>query len=505
MPFNTLDFIILFMVTLFLYFLLPQKMRNPLLLLSSYIFYAAYSLRLTLFLVAMTAVSYVFALRIEKCRKEGRDKHAGGWMAAGVVICLGTLAFYKYFNFISDTIAGVIGSKKAAHLALLIPLGISFIIFTLVSYLVDVYRGTIPAERNVLKYALFVSFFPKVVQGPIEKAGDILPQFDEEHRFDIVRFREGMLMALYGLFMKMVVADTAGIAVDRVYSNLSEYSGAAILLATVLFTMQIYCDFAGYSFIAIGTARVLGFKFKQNFRQPYLSLSVAEFWRRWHMSLNRWLIDYLYIPLGGSRCSKSRKYYNTMVTFGLSGLWHGADWGYIVWGLLNGFYIIVESECKILMEKLRGSRRPEEDEKRPKLPPVISRFFHRIVTFILIMISWIFFRARKLSVAMLAIRRIITAFSLRGFLRWVLKRLAGGAGSDILGLNVVYVLPVLVISILLIVIVDYLAEKRDLVGSLAGGSRFVRWSVSYLLIFAILIFGVYGYGYDAGAFIYAGF
>ena len=501
--------------TLILYFLLPQKLRNPLLLLASYVFYAAYSLKLTIFLVVMTLVTYVLALEIERCRGVREGKVSKRWMIVGVVISLGTLAFYKYFNFLSDTLAGLSGSGKAKHLALLVPLGISFVVFTLVSYLVDVYRGKIPAERSLLKYALFVSFFPKVVQGPIEKAGDILPQFDEKHSFDLIRFREGMLMVLYGLFMKMVVADTAATVVDKIYGSLGDYTGAAILAATLLFTIQIYCDFAGYSYVAIGSARVMGFDFKQNFRQPYLSLSVAEFWRRWHISLNRWLIDYLYIPLGGSRCRKSRKNFNTMVTFGLSGLWHGADWGYIVWGLLNGVYIMIEAEFKALGEKLRGLGAKAEHPDDPRwtvaepspsvLGPAISRFFRGLITFVLIMFSWIFFRARKLSVALRAIKRIFTKFELASFIGYVKERLALGPGNTLYGLDVAYRIPVLLAGILIVVIVDLLANKRDLCGDLARGSRVLRWAIAYVLIIAIMVFGVYGYGYSAGAFIYAGF
>ena len=240
MSFNTLDFLLLLAVTMGLYFVLPWKLRNPLLLASSYVFYAAYSLKLTLFLVIMTLLTYVLALKICHCREKEEDKkRAKIWMGTGVIICLGILAFFKYFNFLSDSLAAMIGAEGNLHLNLMVPLGISFIVFTLVSYLVDVYRGTIVAERNLLKYALFVSFFPKVAQGPIEKAGDILPQFEEKHSFDLIRFRAGMLMVLYGLFMKMVVADRAAIAVDKVYGNLSAYTGASILIATVLFSFQI--------------------------------------------------------------------------------------------------------------------------------------------------------------------------------------------------------------------------------------------------------------------------
>ncbi|MBQ6412643.1 MAG: MBOAT family protein [Ruminococcus sp.] len=509
MSFNTLDFFLLFSATFVLYFLLPHKLRNPLLLIVSYVFYAAYSLPLTLFLVIMTLITYFIALDIERFRGAEKNAFAKRWMIIGVVLCLGVLGFYKYFNFISATLGGLFGSSKPKQLSLVAPLGISFVSFTLVSYIVDVYKGKIAAEKNLLKYALFVSFFPKVVQGPIEKAGDILPQFDGEHSFDLMRFREGMLMVLYGLFMKMVVADTASIVVDTIYGNLDKYSGAAILLATILFTLQIYCDFAGYSYTAIGAARVLGFDFRRNFRQPYLSLSVAEFWRRWHMSLNRWLIDYLYIPLGGSRCSKARKNYNTMVTFGLSGLWHGADWGYIVWGLLNGLYIIIESACRDFFAKLRSSLKKDEEQQSEgsssAIGAALNRFFHVFITFVLVMFSWIFFRARKLPVAFKAIKYIFSTFNFGPFLKYVREQMAKGAGARLYGLDVKFTIPFFLAFILIVVVIDLIANKHDIVKTMASGRRVWRWTVSFFLIFAIIIFGVYGYGYSAGAFIYAGF
>ena len=508
MSFNTLDFFLLLGATLLLYYLFPQKLRNPLLLISSYVFYAAYSLPLTLFLVVMTLATYFIALDIERCRGAEWHRLAKRWMIVGVVLCLGVLGFFKYYNFLVRTLGSLFQTSGPKQLSLVAPLGISFVVFTLVSYLVDVYRGKIPAEKSLFKYALFISFFPKVVQGPIEKAGDILPQFDEEHRFDLMRFREGMLMVLYGLFMKMVVADTASIAVDTIYSQPAEYTGAALLLATLLFTLQIYCDFAGYSYVAIGAARVMGFDFRQNFRQPYLSLSVAEFWRRWHMSLNRWLIDYLYIPLGGSRCSKSRKNFNTMVTFGLSGLWHGADWGFIVWGLLNGLYIILESACRDLAAKFRPHTQDlgaEAETSPSRIGPALNRFFHGLVTFVLVMFSWIFFRARSLSASFRIIGRIFGRFELRPFLHYVREQMAKGAGTALYGLDVRYVIPPFLLFVLVIVAVDLIANKHELLKAIAAGRRVWRWSICFFLIFATMIFGVYGYGYSAGAFIYAGF
>ncbi len=505
MSFNSLDFLLLFAAVVILYYLLPQKLRNPLLLIASYVFYAAYNLGLTLFLLVLTLVTYFIGREVD--RRRG-DKASKRWMILGVTLNLLVLAFYKYFNFFSLTIAGLTGAADPVRIDWLVPLGISFIVFTAVSYLADVYRGKLSSQPSLFKFALYISFFPKIVQGPIERAGDILPQFEEAHVFDLKRYREGMIYVLYGLFMKMVVADTASIVVDRIYGSLNDYSGAAIALATVLFALQIYCDFAGYSYTAIGAAKVLGFEFRQNFRQPYLSRSVAEFWRRWHMSLNRWLTDYLYIPLGGSRCSKSRKNFNVLVTFGLSGLWHGADWGYVIWGLLNGIYIIVESALKSFSARLRAGRSASE-AKEAASPSAgkqrLGSFLHGFITFILIAFSWIFFRARNLSTSFTAIGRIFTQFHLLSFIGYVREQLAGGAGTSLYGLDVVYNLPVLLAGIVTVVIVDVMTDRRSIAKELAEGRRWLRWLVSLALIFAVILFGVYGYGYSAGAFIYAGF
>ena len=505
MSFNTLDFMLLFGATFCLYYLLPQKMRNPLLLAASYVFYAAFDLGLTLYLVTITLFTYFVAAKIHQNKASDMDTAAKRWMVFGVAADLGVLAFYKYFNFASETIANILNVDVVRH-NWLVPFGISFITFSTISYMVDIHRGKYAAEKNLLKYALYVSFFPKIGQGPILRANDILPQFDEKHKFDIMRYREGMIMVLYGLFMKMVVADTAAIVVDQIYGNLKEYSGAAIALATVLFSIQLYCDFAGYSYTAIGAAKVLGFDFKDNFRQPYLSSSVGEFWRRWHISLNTWLRDYIYIPMGGSRCSRARKNLNTLTTFVFSGLWHGADWGYVIWGLLNGVYVIGESSVKDFFSKYRIVRTDGQEQIAPS-PYVlfVKKVLSHVITLVLIAFAWIFFRARKLSVAFTAISRIFRNFNLTGFVEYVAEKLAAGAGTTLFGLDVVYQIPALVTGTMIVIAVDLIGSKRSCAKSLAEGPRALRWAVCYGLILAMLIFGVYGYGYSAGSFIYAAF
>ncbi len=500
MSFNTLDFFLLFAVTVLLYFVLPRKLKNPVLLLSNLVFYAVYDWILILYLILTTLAAWGFGLLIEK----GRGRKSGkAFMIAGVLSNVLVLVFYKYFNFLSANVGSLLGVKEPVRLSLVVPLGISFIVFTAISYIVDVYKEKTPAEKNLFRFSLYMTFFPKIVQGPIEKAGDMLPQFDQPHRFDLLRFRKGMLWVLYGLFMKMVVADTAAIAVDTVYGNLTEYSGAAVLFATVLFAVQLYADFAGYSYTALGAAMVLGFDLKQNFRQPYLSLSVSEFWRRWHMSLNVWLRDYIYIPLGGNRCSKARKNFNTLATFAVSGIWHGADWGYLIWGLLNGLYVIAEGFLKGLSgkDKEKKEKVPAHSEKQE--PSRLAKMGKGLLTTILVGFSWIFFRGRDLGTSFTVIRTIFSKFHLIEFMKYIYHGLRNG--STVFGLDARYGLAVLALGILTVILVDLYENRHDLAGKLAGGNRAIRWTVCFLLIFAIMLFGVYGYGYSASSFIYTGF
>lgn len=496
MQFNSLVFLLLFSAILLFYYWLPSKWQNGVLLFGSYIFYAYYDLTLTLFLLICTFFAYFVARMIQ--RERGDARRAKTWMIIGVVLNLGTLAFYKYFNFLSDSVASILGNDRAIQISFLVPLGISFIIFQTVSYIVDVRRSVMDAEKNFFKFALYVAFFPKVVQGPIERASDILPQLGFKRKFDMQRFREGWLMMLFGLFMKMVAADRIAIVVNMIYADPSAYGGAELLFATVLFSLQIYFDFAGYSLTAIGAARVLGIEMKRNFRQPYLSGSVSEFWRRWHISLNAWLRDYLYIPLGGSRCSAARKNVNTLVTFGFSGLWHGAAWGYIIWGLLNGIYVVAEGTLRNIFRK--QSDRP----RHGRVLSGVKKFFCIVLTFGLICLSWVFFRAQELPAAATILHRIFTEFDLKGFVSQILSFITTGGEETLYSLRLGQYI-IMAAVILVCVVVDILAEKNDMVHLCANGHIILRWSIFYALIFAIIIWGIYGYGYSASSFIYTQF
>ena len=496
MTFNTIEFFTFLLAFVLLYYLLPVKARNVLLLVGSYFFYGVYAPALLSFLVAITLVNYGAALAM--ARHEPGQPGRRRWLVFGLILDIGVLAFYKYFNFFSLTLNRISGSGDALTLNLLVPLGISFITFSVASYLIDVYRGTIMPERRFFRFALYVAFFPKAVQGPIERAGNILPQFDEEHRFDLTNLRIGVLMVLFGTFMKMVVADRAAIVVNTVYANLNDHSGAAVLLAAMMFSLQIYYDFAGY----IGVSRMLGFRLLDNFRQPYLAATPAAFWRRWHISLTTWLRDYLYIPLGGSRCSRGRKWYNTLVTFGLSGLWHGADWGFVIWGLANGALVAVEADIRKMKKSILTAKGKPTDKK----PGPILTFLLTVLSFMLLTFTWVFFRAQTLALSTKVFERIFTHFRFMNLVSSVKKAIAAGEGAKLYGLDVQWGWTVLLAGMLIVAVVDLLLQKVKLSEKLAEDRKtWLRWIVFIVLFMSIVIFGVYGYGYEAASFIYADF
>jgi alginate O-acetylation protein len=312
---------------------------------------------------------------------------------------LGILFFYKYYEFAGSLITDFFSLLNIGidipRWNVLLPVGISFYIFQAVGYAVDVYRGTIKAEKNFVVYALFISFFPQLVAGPIERAKNMLPQFREKHKFSYENFDAGLRLMIWGFFMKLCVADRVSTYVDAVYNNYMEHSGVSLLLATFFFTFQIYCDFAGYSLIAIGSSKMMGFTLMENFHRPYFAKSIKEFWRRWHISLSTWFKDYLYIPLGGNRVGHYRHLWNLFVTFLVSGIWHGANLTFVLWGSLHGLYQIVGIEKNRLLPKVNVSKR-------------LHTVFNCLVTFVLVMFAWIFFRANDLHSAFSIIEKIFT-------------------------------------------------------------------------------------------------
>ncbi|MCB9100548.1 MAG: MBOAT family protein [Anaerolineales bacterium] len=399
MLFNSLEFFIFFPIVMGFYLVCPDRYRWALLLAASYYFYAAWKMEYVLLLGLATLIAYMAALQM------ARTEHPVARLALLLVSIISNLAIlltFKYFNFFSDSLRAILAQANILYdsplFDVLLPVGISFYTFQIISYTIDVYRGQIEPEQHLGYFALFVAFFPQLVAGPIERAAHMLPQFRQRFEFDMLRLNGGLQLVLWGLFKKVVIADRLGVYVDAVYNQPTTYTGWPILMATFFFAFQIYCDFSGYTDIALGLARMMGFDLMQNFKQPYFATSPVDFWRRWHISLSTWFRDYLYIPLGGNRVAVNRWYANLFIVFLISGLWHGANWTFVIWGGLHGLYVIVE----VATEQIRvaWSRRLGLD-RWPGLLVASSR----LSTFGLIGLTWLFFRANSVGDALVLLVR----------------------------------------------------------------------------------------------------
>lgn len=402
-------------------------------------------------------------------QQSNRKKGLAWWFALLAVL---PLLVFKYYNFLNDSISlglAAIGLKFALPgLNWAIPVGISFFTFQAVGYMLDVYHGKTKAEKNILDYMLFVSFFPQVTSGPISTANELLPQIKATHKFDYEQGKQGLKFLLWGMFIKLVIADRLGLFVDTVYANYIHYNGGTCFVASLFYTLQIYCDFAGYSLMAMGIARTLGFNLINNFRRPYFAISITDFWKRWHISLTRWLTQQIYIPLGGSRCSKARTFWNIFVTFLVSGIWHGANWTFIVWGCMHGVLQIVEKALG--WQKFEGKNR-------------IVIVLRICVTFLLVNIAWVFFRMPDIGSACTVVEKIFMDFGI----------------PDLSGLKI-YSKIILVIGLSLLVFKDIKDEflQNKFVFLRKG---FFRWAIYITLFAMILTLGVL----DSGQFIYVNF
>lgn len=389
MLFNSLHFAVFFPVVAAAYFALPWRWRWAGLLAASYYFYMVWEPGYVLLLGCSTLTVYGTALLMGKALSQPARRR---YLVLSLVVNLGLLFVFKYFNFFTDTLRPVLAllglPEVLPHSRLLLPVGISFYTFQALAYSIEVYRGQYPPERHLGRFALYVAFFPTVLSGPIERPQRLLPQLAEYYAFDYVRVTDGLKLMVWGLFQKVVVADHLASMVDTVYSDPSRFTGPMVLLASVLFAFQLYCDFAGYSDIAIGAAQVLGIRVMDNFRRPYFAASVAEFWRRWHISLSTWFRDYLYIPLGGNRVPRPRWSLNILVVFLLCGLWHGAHWTFVVWGGLHGMYIV-----------LGRWTAPGRERITRRIPVFLHQGLRIATTFALVWFAWIFFRAETLGKA----------------------------------------------------------------------------------------------------------
>ena len=473
MIFNSFQFIWLFPLIFIIYWTC-HRLNRPHFSLSKYVLlaisYGVY-LQWNVFfggvLVFVTLTTYLTALAIGRY---GQHRKPIIW--TGTVLTLSPLLFFKYFNFLSQSGASAlqwIGIDVASpEISWVVPLGLSFYTFQALGYILDVYRNKFDAEKNIVNYALFVAFFPQILCGPISRAESLLPQLRTPRAFSFAQGVSGLKLILWGVFLKVVVADRLGLYVDTIYSDYASFSGTSSILAALFFSIQIYGDFAGYSYIAVGVARLLGIDIIVNFRRPYFAQSVSEFWRHWHISLTKWLTDYIYIPLGGSRCGKLRTYFNLMVTFGVSGIWHGANFTFIFWGILNGLYLVIEKILGLNKQKSEG----------------FVRFLRIVFTFLIITLAWVYFRAPSISVA----NSLIAHMS--------------SLGKPYID---TFVLSSAALGVLILIIVESVMEFKPKYYSWfsdgSGAIRILRWAVYLNLLAIILLFGVL----DASQFIYVVF
>ena len=398
MLFNSLHFLVFFPLVVVIYFALPQRPRRLFLLVASFYFYCVFSIPLSLLLVWSTVLDYTVARIIYRSDRPAVRKAA---LIASLAGNLGVLCTFKYLDFFNYSITAILGHEPWPVLNLVLPMGISFYTFQTMAYTIDVYRGELEARKSILDVALYVTFFPQLVAGPIMRGKTLLPQFSENHQPNAERILSGVMLCVWGLMKKVYIAEPMGLIVNSVYGTASsplspdQFSAAALLIATYAFAIQIYCDFSGYSDIAIGAGRVLGFRLMKNFDSPYLATTIREFWRRWHISLSTWLRDYLYIPLGGSRGSNPRTYVNLTITMLLGGLWHGANWTFVIWGGLHGLYLAGERWLGI--DKLDRTKMNWTE-----------RWLRGVITFHLVCLAWIFFRCPTAQQAFQVLSRIVT-------------------------------------------------------------------------------------------------
>lgn len=476
MIFNSFQFLYLFPIIFITYYSCNyffkkkkiSKFSNYLLLLVSYLLYTQWNPAYTLILLGVTIITYLGAIIIEKKKAYHRKKYI---ITIAAILTLLPLIIFKYYNFILESISSLFNSFGIEiginGINWAIPIGLSFFTFQAVGYLWDVYYQKIKAEHSLADYMLFVAFFPQIMSGPISKASSLLPQIKAERNFDYNKAIQGLKWLLWGFFLKTVMADRLGLIVDTVYDNYEYYSGFTCFIASIFYSFQIYGDFAGYSLMAIGVGRLLGFDLINNFNRPYFSASITEFWRRWHISLSTWLKDYIYIPLGGNRCSKIRSYWNIFITFLVSGIWHGANWTFIVWGIIHGGFQIIE---KIFDAQKCNSKG-------------FIKAGRILLTFMMVTFAWVFFRMPSIESGYNFCVKIITDF---------------GSNFDSFIKSDLFI----AIFALCIVVIKELIEEISPNASLFNNKLFIiRWCSYIVVLFLIILFGVF----DASNFIYVNF
>ncbi len=480
MLFNSFDFAVFFPIVFLVYWAFHKNLniRNGLLLVASYLFYGWWDWRFLSLIIFSSLLDYILGRYIHLENRPGRRKIL---LFISLFFNLGFLGYFKYFNFFIDSFVQAFqlfgNDINVDTINIILPVGISFYTFQTLSYTIDIYRGQLKPTKKGLNFFTFVAFFPQLVAGPIERASHLLPQFDKIHIFNYNQVKSGFFLILFGLFKKMVIADRAALYVNEVYANPADYNGYVSIVATFFFAIQIYCDFSGYTDIAIGVARTMGFDLMKNFDTPYFSKSITEFWRRWHISLSTWFRDYLFIPLGGSRKGEYRVYLNLFIVFVISGMWHGASLNFIIWGALHGFIIVLEKY-----------------NKKHNLIKVTSNIIlfsaiKKLYIFVLVCFAWIFFRADTWS-STKAILNNIFSFSLSDLSMDLVHK-----GMDLFDLKIA------IYAILILFVVELFQQQIKLYDLLQKQPLVLRWGIYIILILAISIFGIYG-DYDESQFIY---
>lgn len=472
MLFNSTDYLLFFPVVVMLYYAFPDKWKWALLLAASYFFYACWKLEYVALIMITTLADYFIGLRIAKADQKRKKKN---WLVLSILLNLGMLAGFKYLNFFSQSINDVLGlfsgESSFTVLNILLPVGISFYIFQSLSYTIDVYRGTAPAERHLGIFALYVSFFPQLVAGPIERSTNLIPQFYHPKSFSNDRFVSGLKLMVWGFFKKLVIADRLGLFVSYVYDNPTQHHGITVILASVLFVYQLYCDFSGYTDIARGSARIMGYNLMINFNRPLIAQSLRDFWNRWHISLTTWFRDYLLFSLPyikNNRVVYTLLYRNLIITYLLMGLWHGASWTFVLFGAFHGVLIVLETYT----DKWRARFFDVSGiGKIPGLKLVLSQ----IVTFSLVVASLFFFRANSLNDSLLLMGSAFDFSTTKDALRFILKD-----NEVLFGILMVVVL----------LFVERFHAKHNLMLSLAKKPLFIRWTMYAGLLFFVLLFGV---------------
>lgn len=474
MNFNSLSYILFLPFITTLYFIVPAKIKNLVLLIGSLFFYMNWNKVYVLLMLTSITITYFAGILIDN---ETRTNMRKLWLATSLLLNLLILFYFKYFNFTLS----ILGKTP---IDIILPVGISFYTFQALGYTIDVYRKDLDAEKNFFTYALFVSFFPQLVAGPIERAPNLIKQIKTVRKFKLDNLKIGFLIIMWGMFKKVIIADRLAILVNTVYNDVYSYKGIVLVIATVAFSIQIYCDFSAYSNIAIGSAKILDIDLMKNFDAPYFSKSIAEFWRRWHISLSTWFRDYLYFPLGGNKKGKLRKYINLMIVFLVSGIWHGVGLNFIFWGFLNGFYQII-SDITL--------------ESRKKFCSLLGidreSFFHKLsrilLTFFLTTITFVFFRANSMTEAV---------YIAKSFFYPNLWLITDGSLLN-LGLDLPECI-IAIFSVIVLIVFDYINKKTNLVDLILSQSTIYKFIFYVFIILFLLIFGVYGQNYGTQDFLY---